>query len=315
MKSIDIVVPVYNEAEGVGDFNAQLWDALRTLSDRYRFRVIYVVDRCPDGTIEVLRTIAAAEPRVLALYMSRRFGHQMSLVAGLDHADADAVIMMDGDGQHPPSLVPVLLERFEAGFDVVQTVRQYGRELGPLRRLTSSAFYALQNRLSPVEIQDGMSDFRLVSRKVLRVFQQSIREQHQFLRGLFQWVGFNRTTVTFVSPPRAHGRTKYRVGDLFVFSIAGIVSFSKVPLRAAVLLGSGFAMLAVLYGAWLLWQFAAGGLFPPGYASLILVTLLMGGLQLMFLGLIGEYIGSIFDESKRRPLYIVDEFIGLEPRR
>jgi dolichol-phosphate mannosyltransferase len=239
----------------------------------------------------------------------------MSLVAGLDHADADAVIMMDGDQQHPPSLIAVLLDRFEAGYDVVQTVRQYGTDLGPLRRATSTAFYALQNALSPVEIQDGMADFRLVSRKVLRVFQQSIREQHQFLRGLFQWVGFNRTTVPFVSPARTHGRTKYRVGDLFVFSVTGIVSFSKVPLRAAVLLGSAIAVLAVVYGAWLLWEFVAGGVFPPGYASLILVTLLIGGLQMLFLGLIGEYIGSIFDETKRRPLYIVDEAIGLESRR
>jgi polyisoprenyl-phosphate glycosyltransferase len=309
VKTIDIVLPVYNEQEGIEAFHRALTSVLEPLAARYAFRVIYVLDRSTDGSLDILKRLAAETPAVTVLHLSRRFGHQMSLVAGIDYATDDAVIMMDCDLQHPPALIPELLERFEQGFDVVHTVRRYDADVGLLKRLTSHLFYQLQNRLSPVEIKEGVADFRLISKRVADVFRTSIREQNQFLRGLFQWVGFRSTEVTFVCPPRTAGTTKYRPFRLLAFAIIGIVSFSKLPLRIATLTGFGMATLSGLYGAWLLMKYVVSGPFPPGYASLILVVLATGGLQLMFLGIVGEYLGSVFDEVKRRPLYIVDEVI------
>lgn len=314
MKTIDIVLPVYNEEAGIELFHRTLAGVLDGLSTRYDFRLIYVLDRSTDRSFEVLKTVVRADPRTEVLHLSRRFGHQMSLVAGMDRSSGDALIMMDADLQHPPALLPELLTRFEAGFDVVQTVRRNSDGSGWLRRRASTSFYQIQNLLSPVEIDDGMADFRLISRKVVRVFQASVREQNQFLRGLFQWVGFNRAEVPFTSPERVAGTTKYPWRRLVAFSIAGIVSFSKLPLRIATLMGFGISMLGMFYALWLLYEYVRHGGFPPGFASLILVTLVLGGLQLMFLGVLGEYLGSIFDEVKGRPLYVVDEIVQGSPR-
>jgi len=309
MKTIDVVLPVYNEEAGIAQFHAALMEVAAGLSDRYTFRPIYVLDRSTDRTFEKLKTIAAGCPGMRVIHLSRRFGHQMSLFAGLDHSSGDALIMMDADLQHPPAVIPELLAKFEEGFDVVQTIRHYGPGTGWLKQQSSRVFYAMQNALSPVEIKDGMADFRLISQRVVRLFQTSIREQNQFLRGLFQWVGFKRTEVTFVSAERRAGATKYRLGRLLSFSMTGIVSFSKIPLRIATLLGFTISTLGIIYAAWLLYGYVMRGGFPPGYASLILVTLVIGGLQLVFLGIIGEYLGGIFDEVKGRPLYVVEEIV------
>lgn len=314
MKTVDIVLPVYNEEVGIESFHRVLVAELARLSKQYEFHLIYVLDRSTDRTFDLLKNLASTHPHMQVIHLSRRFGHQMSLVAGLDHSSGDALIMMDADLQHPPALIPELLARFEEGFDVVQTVRRDGSNGGWFKSQASRSFYALQNLLSPVEITNGMADFRLISRKVVRVFQTSVREQNQFLRGLFRWVGFNRADVVFLSPDRAAGTTKYRLGGLLAFSIAGIVSFSKVPLRVATITGFMISLIGMTYACWLLFHYVLDGDFPPGFASLILVTLVMGGLQLMFLGILGEYLGSIFDEVKGRPLYVVDEIITSRPR-
>jgi glycosyltransferase involved in cell wall biosynthesis len=234
----------------------------------------------------------------------------MSLIAGLDHSDGDASILMDCDLQHPPQLIAKLLEKMEQGYDVVQAIRTYDPQIHAGKQWTSHIFYKIQNWLSPIEIPDGAADFRLVSRKVREVFKTSIREQNQFLRGLFQWVGFHQATVEFVSPPRAAGTTKYGFLRLLTFSIAGITSFSKVPLRVAAVLGFVISGLSALYGLFAIAEYLTGGHLPPGYTSLIVAVSFMGGLQLTVLGIIGEYLGAVFDEVKRRPLYIVDEVFG-----
>jgi dolichol-phosphate mannosyltransferase len=301
---------VYNEEEGVALFHQAVTSELDKLADRYRFHLIYVLDRSTDRTFDVLKDLAKRRAGTTVIHLSRRFGHQLSLIAGLDHSTGDAAIMMDADLQHPPSVIPLLLARFEEGHDIVQTVRRYGGSERASKQWASSLFYWLQNVLSPVRIRDGMADFRLISRKVVRVFQSSVREHNPFLRGLFQWVGFRRCEVDFVSAPRAAGTTKYRLRRLLSFSLVGIVSFSKVPLRIATLLGLFIAMLGGLYAVWLVLAFMRGGQFPAGYMSLIMVVLFMGGLQLMFLGVLGEYLGSVIDEVKSRPLYIVDEVVN-----
>ena len=313
MKTIDIILPVYNEEEGIAAFHEALASTLHPLENEYRFHIIYVLDRSRDNTLAVLKTLAADSPNVTVIHLSRRFGHQMSLVAGIDHSRGDAIIMMDCDQQHPPPVIPRMLRKFEEGYDLVTTVREYDRQTHVLKTWTSRLFYRIQNALSPVELQEGGADFRLISSKVANVFQGSIREQNQFLRGLFQWVGFRSATVAFVSPPRTTGRTKYSGARLLAFAATGIISFSKVPLRLATLLGFVISLLSLCYGLWLLVEYFYAGEFPKGYASLILVVLFMGGLQLSVLGIVGEYLGSVFDEVNNRPLYVIDEIIRGEP--
>jgi len=310
MKTIDVVLPVYNEEEVLDAFHAALTSVVTTLADRYRFNVWYVLDRSRDDSIGVLTRLAERDPAVTVLHLSTRFGHQMSLVAGMDQSQGDALIMMDCDLQHPPAVIPRLLEKFEDGYDIVHAIREYDQDAGAFKRWTSRMFYRLQNTLSPVEMQPGAADFRLISRKVARLFQTSIRERSQFLRGLFQWVGFRSAQVPFVSPPRTRGTTKYDVTRLIAFSVTGILSFSKIPLRVATLFGFFISTLSLLYGIWLIGRFFVAGHMPPGYTSLIVMMMFLGGLQLMVLGVMGEYLGSVFDEVKQRPLYIVDEVIG-----
>jgi polyisoprenyl-phosphate glycosyltransferase len=308
--TIDIILPVYEEEEGLPIFHAALSAVVAGLSRYHNFRMIYVLDRCRDNSVAVLKDIASRDARVTVLHLSRRFGHQMSLVAGLDYSDGDATILMDCDMQHPPEVIPKLLEKFDQGYDVVQAIRTYDFRIHPAKKWTSGVFYKIQNWLSPIEIPVGAADFRLISRKVRNVFQCSIREQNQFLRGLFQWVGFRQASVEFVSPPRGAGATKYRVLNLFTFSVTGITSFSKVPLRSAAFVGFIISALSVLYGLFDIMVYLTVGHLPPGYTSLIVAVSFMGGLQLTVLGILGEYLGAVFDEVKRRPLYIVDETIG-----
>jgi glycosyltransferase involved in cell wall biosynthesis len=309
MKIVDVILPVYNEEDVLDAFHASLTGELSALADRYRFNICYVLDRSADASIDVLRRLARRDPAVTVLHLSRRFGHQMSLVAGIDHSRGDAVIMMDCDLQHPPVVVRQLLQKFEEGYEVVHAIREHDEGSRMFKRWSSRMFYRLQNALSPVEIRAGSADFRLISRRVAEIFQTSIREQNQFLRGLFQWVGFRTASVTFVSPPRTAGRTKYHVMQLIAFSLTGILSFSKVPLRVAALIGFAISTLSLTYGVWLIGRFFVAGHTPPGYTSLIVMMLFLGGLQLTVLGILGEYLGSVFDEVKRRPLYIVDEVI------
>jgi len=309
MKTIDIVLPVYNEEDGLNSFHQALMLVLDRLRDRYCFNITYVLDRSIDNSFNVLKSLVATSKNVTVIHLSRRFGHQMSLVAGIDQSKGDALIMMDCDLQHPPQIIPSLLEKFEEGYDIVQTVRQYDPKTRFWKRWTSRIFYRLQNALSPVEIQEGAADYRLISRKVVAVFQSSVREQNQFLRGLFSWVGFRSTSIRFFSAPRGAGQTKYHLSRLVTFSIVGITSFSKLPLRLAIMLGFVISISSILYGIWVVGVYFILGHLPRGYTSLIVVGSFLGGLQLTVLGIIGEYLGSVFDEVKHRPLYVVDEVI------
>jgi dolichol-phosphate mannosyltransferase len=314
MKTVDLVLPVYNEQEGIEAFHGAMTAVLAPLAESYTFQFIYVLDRCTDNSFGVLKELAANCPQIALIQLSSRFGHQMSLVAGIDYSRADVVIMMDCDMQHPPEAIPLLLQRYEEGFDVVHAIRSYGRDVGMFKKWMSRLFYVLQNKLSPVELPDGAADFRLISRKVATVFQTSIREQNQFLRGLFHWVGFRSSTVRFASKPRSKGSTKYDLPRLIAFSISGILAFSKVPLRLAALLGLGLSCVSILYGAWLVLTFFTRGDLPPGYTSSIVITLFLGGLQLTVLGVLGEYLSSVFNEAKNRPLYIIEEIVRATDR-
>ena len=283
------------------------------LGDRWRFHVLFVVDRGTDRTLEILRAIAARYPAVGILALSARFGQQAALLAGLDHCDSDAVITMDCDLQHPPSLIPALLEGFEHGYDVVYTVREDGPGMPTLKRLTSRWFYRLLDRMSDTSIIEGAADFRLLSRRVVELFQSRIRERSLFLRGLVSWVGFPSLAVRFEAQPRRAGRTKFPLRSMMRFGLEGVVAFSRSPLRAAlysgvVLFATGAGVAGVsLARRWL------EGVSPGPWTWMGALLLSLAGLNLLFLGVLGEYVAAVLVEARARPHYVVDERINLPP--
>ena len=314
VRTLTVVCPVYNEAEVVGSFYGVLKSVLQELDDSYDSTVLFVVDRSEDDSLAILKGIAATDPRVRILSMSARFGHQMALVAGIDHAASDAIILMDSDLQHPPELIPTLLEHFEQGYDVVWTIRADTPETSRFRRVTSRLFYRLVNRIGDVEMHESSADFRLISRRVAEVFQTQIRERNQFLRGLFAWVGFPGIGVPFTVRDRPAGRSKYSLSRMVRFAVDGIVSFSKSPLQAAIYAGFLVALGGLVMGVVIVVQFFVSGNLPPGWATLAILVIVFSGVQLIFLGIVGAYIGAIFDEVKARPHYIVQERVNFQAR-
>lgn len=314
MRDLTVVCPVYEEEQVVGRFYGELKPVLDSVADRWRSVVLFVVDRGADRTLEVLEEIARGDLSVRVLALSARFGHQMSLLAGLDHCDSDAVVMMDSDLQHPPALIPELLAGFERGYDIVYTVREDGPGVPVLKRVTSRLFYRVFNRISDTPINESAADFRLVSRRVVEVFQRQIRERNQFLRGLFGWVGFPSAAVAFRAAGRPAGRTKYSVRRMVRFGVDGVVSFSKAPLKAAVYVGLAFGALGFLVALLTLAQYLSSRSFPSGWTTVAILVSIFSGTQLVFLGILGEYLGAIFDEVKGRPHYIVERRINFPPR-
>jgi len=314
MRTLTVVSPVFNEESVILAFHEELRRALVTIEDRWSWSVIYVVDRGTDRTLDLLRGLAASDPSVRVLALSSHFGQQAQLLAGLDHCDADAVVMMDCDLQHPPALIPELLAAHEKGHDVVYTVREDTPEIPWVKRLAARWFYRLVDAISETPIREGAADFRLVSRRVVEIFQGRIRERGLFLRGLFSWVGFPSCAVRFRVGARRAGRSKFSFGRRVRFGLAGVVAFSRVPLRAAfavgfVLAALGIAILAVAF----LRSLTTGVPFFTG-ATLAGILVGLGGLQLVFLGVLGEYLGAVLDEVRARPHYVVEERINLEAR-
>jgi polyisoprenyl-phosphate glycosyltransferase len=312
VKTLTVVCPVFNEEAVIEAFYLELGAVLRVLEPNYLARMMFVVDRGEDRTLSILKQIAAADPRVQVLGLSSRFGHQMSLLAGIDHADTDAIIMMDSDLQHPPSLIPRLLAEFEAGCEIVHTLRQDSADISWFKRTSSRLFYRSLNRISNVRIIENAADFRLISRRVADVFRTKIRERNQFLRGLFGWVGFRSAFVPFLVSRRPAGTTKYSVRRMVRFGVDGVVSFSKSPLQAATLFGLVFAAFGFVLAFTTVVQAIRGARFPSGWATVIVLISIFSGTQLVCLGILGEYLGAIFDEVKQRPHYLVDEAVNVD---
>jgi Glycosyltransferases involved in cell wall biogenesis len=311
MKKLSVISPVFNEEDVIEEFHQTLAAEVDSLSGKYEAEMIYVVDSCPDRSLDILRRIAEKDRRAKVIALSSRFGHQMSLVAGIDHACGDAVIMLDSDLQHPPSLIRDMLKEFEKGNDVVFTIRSNPPGTGLFKKFSSRLYYRIINRLSQIPILENAADFRLISARVARVFQTEIRERNQFVRGLVSWVGFKRVGIQFTAQPRRAGRTKYSLGRLFRTGIYGVVSFSKKPLQAAIVTGFALALGGLLLALFSLFDYFHRAYLPSGWTTLVILISGFSGIQLIFLGIIGEYIGAIFDEVKARPLYIVQEKINL----
>src|SRR3989344_856173 len=311
MKTLTIVCPAMNEAEGIRAFHTALGAELQKVSGSYCATMLFVVDGATDRTFEILREIASENPRVQVLNLSRNFGHQMALLAGIDHADADVVIMMDSDLQHPPALIPRLLQEFEKGNDVVYTYREESSDIGAIRKAAGTLYYWLVNLVSDVPIHKNASDFRLISRRVAKVLQQQIRERNLFLRGVISWIGFRQALVPFKASQRFAGKSNYSLLRLIQFALFGLISFGKKPLRAATVVGLCFALFGFIFLVVTIFQYLMGQIPLTGYATIIVLVSLFGGVQLLFLGIIGEYIGAIFDEVKARPHYLIEDAVNI----
>jgi glycosyltransferase involved in cell wall biosynthesis len=296
---LSVVAPVYNEEELVERFVRR---ACAAVAD-YTFELVLVDDGSTDATPELLDRMAAEDPRVRVIHLSRNFGHQAALTAGLEHAVGDVVAMIDADLQDPPELIPTMVSRWEAGADVVYAVRRAREGETAFKLATASWFYKLFDKLAQVDLEPNSGDFRLLDRRALDALL-TMTERSRFLRGMTVWVGFTQTAVSYERDPRHAGETKYTLRKMLRFSLDAIASFSHVPLQLATyvgLLSAGLAFVAIPVVLGL--HFA--GSYLPGFGSLTITILLLGGIQLIALGVIGEYVGRIYDEVKHRPLYIV----------
>jgi polyisoprenyl-phosphate glycosyltransferase len=309
MLKIDIVCPVFREEASIEAFHSALLAATTPLAGEYEFRYIYTVDPSPpDRSGEILRAIADKSDNVTVIEMSRRFGHQAAIIAGIDEAKGDAVVMLDSDLQHPPSLIPTLIKHWRDGAEIVQALRQDGSNISFGKRVTSRMFYSLFESVTKIDLNSGAADFRLLSRKVANVFRDQIREHNPFFRGLMTWVGYRIAYVPFIPDKRFAGRSNYSVAGLMAFAVNGLCSFSKLPLRMCIWLGLLMGLASIIFGSVALFlYFFVDTVEVPGWASVIALLSFTGGLNLFFLGVLGEYVGLIFDEVKNRPRYLVND--------
>jgi dolichol-phosphate mannosyltransferase len=308
--SLDIVVPCFNEDAVIAQTHRRLRDAARAIAGA-RVTVIYVDDGSRDGTLARLRTIAAEDPDARVVALSRNYGHQYALTAGLDAAHGDAVVIIDADLQDPPEVIPQMVARWRDGADVVYGVRASREGESLFKRATAALFYRLLQRLGDASIPADVGDFRLLDRRVVDTLHE-MPERDRFLRGLVVWAGYRQEGVSYERHARAAGETKFPFRRMLSFALDGIFSFSTVPLRLASYLGltaSVLALIGIIY-AFYIKLFTVG--VVPGWAAQWIGTLFLGGVQLLSLGVIGEYVGRIYGEVKRRPLYVVKERIGFD---
>jgi len=302
---LSIVVPAFNEQEVLPAFHARLSAVLDSLP--LESEVLYVNDGSKDTTLEVMKILRAHDPRIAILDLSRNFGKEIAMTAGLDHARGDAVVVIDADLQDPPELIPEMLNHWREGWDVVYAQRIERRGETLLKKLTAHWFYRLMQRVGRVRIPENVGDFRLLSRRALDSLLL-LREHHRFMKGLFAWIGFPQKGIPYQRDPRFAGRSTWDYWRLWNFALDGITSFTTTPLKWATYLGLVTAFVSFFYGAVIILQKLMYGNPVKGYPSLMVVVLFLGGIQLIFLGIIGEYLGRMFDETKQRPLYFLTSF-------
>jgi dolichol-phosphate mannosyltransferase len=302
---IEIIVPLYNEEHVVPEFHRRLMDVVRPLREQHEVRICYVDDGSTDRTGEQLAKLAAADEGIVIVELSRNFGHQAALTAGLDRAEGDVAVTLDGDGQHPPELIPRMIDLYRAGFDVVLTQR-VAPAPPSLKRWTSASFYRLLRMIGDTDITAGSADYRLVSRPVLEALR-GMREYHRFLRGMVAWTGFRTVVLPYAERARIGGRSKYSPARMLRFATDAIFSFSLVPLWIALVVGVLFLLLAAAEAVYVLsfWFTGRQHVLVPGWSSLMFMILLVGAALMIAIGLVGIYIGYIFQEVKRRPVYVL----------
>lgn len=306
MKKVSIVVPVFNEEDNLHEFYKQATTVMQ--KEKYDYNLIFVDDGSRDSSALILSELSKQDAHVEAYLLSRNYGHQMALTCGLDHADGDAVITMDGDLQHPPELIPQLLRLWEQGNEIVLTKRMATEDAGFFKNITSSLYYKLINTLSNVEITPGGSDFRLMDRIAVDAFKQ-YRERARFIRGLVNTLGFKVAVLEFVAPPRFAGHSKFNLKKMLHFALDGITAFSNLPLRWSLYIGLFCGLCSILLLGHVFFVKFVTNDAVPGWATTTVCVLFLGGIQLVGIGILGEYIGRIFEEIKHRPLYLVARHI------
>ncbi len=305
---LSVVAPVYNEEALIEDFYGRVCAALEGLN----FELVLVDDGSSDSSAQILERLASTDPRVHVVFLSRNFGHQTALTAGLDHARGDAVVMLDADLQDPPELIPRMLDHWRRGCDVVYAVREQREGESRFKLSTAKWFYKLFDKLAQVELEHNSGDFRLLDRHALDALL-SMRERNRFLRGMTVWVGYTQAAVSYRRDPRYAGETKYTLSKMMKFSLDAISSFSHRPLQLATLLGFLISTLAFV-AIPVVVALRLTGSYLPGFGSITIAILLLGGIQLIAIGIIGEYVGRIYDEVKGRPLYLVRARRNLDQR-
>lgn len=300
-RKISIVIPSFNEAGNITELVQRLTMVLNALP--YNYDVIFIDDGSSDDTLEILKSLNTINNNLYYLELSRNFGHQNALKAGYDYAEGDCIISMDGDLQHPPELIPQFLEKWEDGFDVVYSTREYQDDATFFKTKTSDIFYNMINSLSDTKLEKGTADFRLIDRKVANVLVQ-LNENGLFMRGLIKWLGFKQYAINYQADPRFSGKSKYTFKRMIRFAVEGITAFSVRPLNIAIGIGAFFSFMSLLYIPYIAWTLIYGH-EVRGWASVLASVVFFGGMQLMVMGIIGLYLGKMFMQSKNRPNYIV----------
>lgn len=303
-KELNIVVPLFNESKSIELFHQRLINVVNTLT--YVCKIYYIDDGSSDGTDALLRNIVEKDDRVFAVHLTRNFGHQAAITAGIEIADGDIVITMDGDGQHPPELLPVLLDRCREGYDIVQTQRIEDKKTSLLKKITSRWFYKIINFLGDTRIIPGGADFRLLTHEVVLALRE-MKEYHRFIRGMIPWMGFPTFILPYTPENRIAGKSKYTPAKMIALAEDAIFSFSLVPLRIGLLIGSLFILMAIVEAIYVFSFFFTGRMYllAPGWSSIVFLILLTGGSLLIMVSLVGIYVGQIHQEVKQRPIYII----------
>lgn len=307
--SISVVAPAYNEQEVLVEFHRRVTEVMRDIGCDYE--IVLVNDGSRDNTLALMHGLRATDPHVSVVDLSRNFGKEIALSAGLDHTKGEVVVVLDADLQDPPELIPQMLEIWREGYDVVYGTRTVRDGESWFKKTTASYFYRLIKKVSRVDIPKDTGDFRLMSRRAVQALSK-LREEHRFMKGLFAWIGFPSKAFLYRRDPRAAGETKWNYWKLWNLAIEGITSFTVAPLKASTYLGLLVAMMSLIYAIFVIWKAMMYGDPVRGYPSLMAVILFLGGVQLVSVGLLGEYVGRIFNEVKRRPLYLLNRLTGSE---
>jgi dolichol-phosphate mannosyltransferase len=302
-KKISVIVPCFNEEESLKTFHQTL---IQFLSESYTYEIIYVNDGSKDQTLPILVLLAKENPNIKYISLSRNFGHQNALKAGYDFATGDCAISLDADLQHPPSVIPELIAKWEEGFEIVNTIRNDHESISISKKISSRIFYQIMRKLSDVRIENGMADFRLIDKKVLKQLKL-FSENYLFFRGIIPWMGFRQADIPYKANERFAGKSKYTFKKMLKFASAGVTAFSVKPLKLSIYLGSFIAILTFIYGIYAAYIHMFTDKALTGWTSVIMSILFIGGINLLMLGIIGEYLGKLFIENKRRPNYLISE--------
>jgi len=306
LKTITILVPAYNEEEVLDQLYSRLTGVFQGIPN-YNFEILFVNDGSKDRTLDIIKEFRVNDKRISYVDLSRNFGKETAMIAGLDHAIGDAVIIIDADLQDPPELIPEMIKYWEQGYDDIYAKRRSRSGESWAKKWTAGKFYSLLKKTTRIPIQENTGDFRLLDRRCVEALKK-IRETQRYTKGMFSWIGYNKKEILFDRDPRAAGETKWNYFKLMDLAIEGITSFTTAPLRLASFMGFTVSFLAFIYMIWIIIKTLMYGESVNGYPSMMTAILFIGGVQLISIGIIGEYLGRIFNETKQRPLYFVDEY-------